>query len=60
MTYIQKAAIFYYMIRTSYGASLKQYGANYRSPYLLLRNIEVISKRLARIVIENKDFKYIV
>ena len=59
LTDIQRATMFYYLIRTSYGAKLKQYSANYSSPYLLLQNIEAISKRLARVVIENKDFKYI-
>ena len=59
LTDIQRAAIFYYLVRTSYGAKLEQYGANYRSPYLFLQDIEAISKRLSRVVIENKDFQYI-
>ena len=56
LTDIQRAAMFYYIIRTSYGAKLEQYSANYRSPYLLLQNVEEIAKRLSRIVIENKNF----
>lgn len=56
LTDIQRAAMFYYMIRTSYGAKLEHYSANYRSPYLLLQNAEKIAKRLSKVVIENKSF----
>ena len=56
LTDIQRAAMFYYIIRTSYGAKLEQYSANYRSPYVLLQNVEEIAKRLSRVVIENKSF----
>ena len=56
LTDIQRAAMFYYIIRTSYGTILKQYSANYRSPYLLLQNAEKIAKRLSKVVIENKSF----
>ena len=53
LTDIQRAAMFYYLVKTSYGAKLEQYGANYRSPYLFLQDIEAISKRLSRVVIDN-------
>jgi len=55
-TDIQRAAMFYYLVKTSYGATLRQYGVNYRNPYFLLKNIEAIAQRLAKVVIENKDF----
>ena len=58
-TDIQKAAMFYYLIRTSFSANLKEYGAHYRNPYLLLQNAEKVAQRLARVVIENSDFQYI-
>ncbi len=55
-TDIQRAAMFYYLLKTSYGAKLETYSTSFNRPQLLLRNIELIAKRLSKVVIENKDF----
>lgn len=56
MTEIQRAARFYYLIRTSYGANTQQYGKKNRSTYSFINDIERIQQRLLRVVIENKNF----
>lgn len=60
MTEIQRAATMYYLIRTSYGANLQQYGKKCRNPYNFMKDMEKIQQRLSRVVIENKDFSNLI
>ena len=55
MTELQRAARFYYLIRTSYGAKITSYGGNYRN-VSILKDMEAIQQRLSKVVIENKNF----
>lgn len=59
LTEIQRAARFYYLIRTSFGAKKSSYGGNYRDCAYFFKDMEDIRKRLAKVVIENKDFTHI-
>ncbi len=59
MTEIQRAARFFYLIRQSYGAKLKEYGANYRDISSFLNDMNKIAQRLAQVVIQNKSFEKI-
>lgn len=56
LTEIQRAARFYYLLRTSFGAKILDYGANYRDITYFFKEMDGIKQRLARVVIENKDF----
>lgn len=56
LTEIQRAARFFYLIRTSFGAKIYSYGGIYRDCASFLKEIENVRERLAKVVIENKDF----
>lgn len=56
MTEIQRAARFYYLLKTSYGANMKQYGANCKNIASYLKDMEAIAQRLSRVSIQNKSF----
>ncbi len=60
MTEIQRAAMFYYLIRTSYGANTQQYGKSSRNAYSFINDIEGIQKRLLKVIIENKNFSELI
>lgn len=53
-TDIQRAAMFYVQVKTSYGSDTRTFGCNKKS--LSSDYLEQIEKRLKRVVIENKDF----
>lgn len=55
-TDIQRAADFFMLIRTSYGANRKQFGCNTKSIEKSLSSFTNIQNRLSKVVIENKSF----
>lgn len=57
-TDIQRAAMFYVMIKTSYGADSRTYGCNKKN--LSTDYLEKIEQRLQNVVIENKDFENLI
>ncbi|WP_124099581.1 DNA adenine methylase [Ruminococcus sp. Marseille-P6503] len=54
-TDIQRAAMFYVLVKTGFGASLRTFGCNRKR--LNTDSFEDIEKRLDGVVIENKDFE---
>lgn len=60
LTDIQRAARFYMLIRCSYSSSLDSYGNKPRGLSKMKECFNEISKRLERVVIENKDFEDII
>ncbi|WP_113673770.1 DNA adenine methylase [Vallitalea guaymasensis] len=60
MTYIQRAARFFMIIKTSYGAKLQSYGCVKKDVSSMVKHLERVEERLSKVVIENKDFKEII
>lgn len=57
-TDIQRAAMFYVMVKTSYGADSRTFGCNQKN--LSADYLEQISNRLQKVVIEHKDFENLI
>ena len=57
-TDIQRAAMFYVMVKTSYGADSRTFGCNRKN--LSADYLEQISNRLQKVVIEHKDFENLI
>lgn len=57
LTDIQRASNFYMLIKYSYGAELKSYGANATNKLNSLEHIRKVNERLASVIIENLDFE---
>ncbi len=55
-TDIQRAARFFMLVRCSYGADRRSFSCTPKNVIAARSHIDDISKRLARVVIENKDF----
>lgn len=56
MTEIQKAARFFMLLKTSYGANGRSYGCVKKDISVMLEYLNNIEKRLSKVIIENKDF----
>ena len=56
MTDIQRAARFFMLIKTSYGADVRSYGCVNKNVSVMIEYLQQIEKRLNNVVIENKDF----
>lgn len=56
MTDIQRAARFFMVIKTSYGCDARTYGCAKKDPTVTIAYLDSIQERLAKVVIENKDF----
>lgn len=59
MTDIQRAARYFMLIKTSYGTKLATYGCVKKNVETYVNYLEDIEKRLANVVIENRDFSQI-
>ncbi len=57
MTDIQRAARFFMLIKTSYGAKLTSYGCVKKDVSTMVDYLGDIEKRLSKVVIENRDFQ---
>jgi len=57
MTDIQRAARFFMLIKTSYGADMRSYGCVKKDVTVMVEYLTNIEKRLSRVIIENKDFE---
>ena len=57
LTDIQRAARYFYIIRTSYGADRRTYGCNKKALTSAIDRLPEIQDRLKNVVIENKDFE---
>ena len=55
MTEIQRAARYFYLIRASYGAKTKNFGYK-NTDITLIKDMEVLQKRLSKVVIERKNY----
>ena len=55
-TDIQRAARFFMLVRCSYGADRRSFSCTPKNVITARSHIDDISKRLSRVVIENKDF----
>lgn len=60
MTDIQRAARFFMVIKTSYGADARSYGCAKRDPSIVIKYLDRIQERLSKVVIENKDFEALI
>lgn len=56
MTDIQRAARFFMLIKTSYGADRRTYGCVKKDVLVMNQYLEDIEKRLSKVIIENKSF----
>ncbi|TYQ14840.1 UNVERIFIED_CONTAM: DNA adenine methylase [Acetivibrio alkalicellulosi] len=56
ITDIQRAARFFMLIKTSYGADIKSFGCVKRNTAVMIEYLQEIEKRLSKVVIENRDF----
>lgn len=56
MTDIQRAARFFMLIKTSYGADKKSYGCVKKDIGIMTMYLSDIEKRLSKVIIENKSF----
>ncbi len=57
LTDIQRAARFFMLLKTSYGANGRSYGCVKKDISVMLSYLEAVEKRLTSVVIENKDFE---
>lgn len=60
LTDIQRAARFFMLVKTSYGADHRSYGCIKRNVEITVKYLEDIHKRLSRVVIEHKDFEALI
>lgn len=60
MTDIQRAARFFVVIKESYGADIRTFGLRPRDMNSVKDYLQIVSKRLNRVVIENQDFQRII
>lgn len=60
MRAVDRAARFYQLIRYSYGASLDRFGSNPHSLWSDFPQIDMASRRLQNVVIENRDFEKLI
>lgn len=60
MTEIQRAARFFILIKTSYGSNQRSFGCIKKDINVMNEYLQRIQKRLAGVVIENKDFENVV
>lgn len=60
MTDIQKAARFFMLIKSSYGADGRTFGCVKRDVSATIQYLEAIQKRLMRVVIENKSYENLI
>lgn len=60
MDAVRKAALFYQIIRYSYASALTSYGSQPHDMRANFPLIEQAHRRLARVVVENKDFEKLV
>lgn len=59
MTEIQRAARYFYLIRSSYGARVEGFGYKNRD-VTLIKDMQALQKRLAKVVIERRDYADII
>ncbi len=59
-TYIQRAAMFYLIIRISFGGDRKSFGCNTKNIENALEKLPEVSRRLNGVVIEHKDFENLI
>lgn len=57
LTDIQRAARFFMLLKTSYGSNGRSYGCVKKDISTMVDYLEAIEKRLASVVVENKDFE---
>ncbi len=60
MTDIQRAARFFVVIKESYGADIRSFGLRDRDMKGVKDYLQIVSKRLNRVIIENQDFQRII
>ena len=58
-TDIQRAAMYFYLIRVSYGADHRTFGCNKKTLLTAIDRLPEIQKRLQNVVVENQDFEKI-
>ncbi len=57
MTDIQRAARFFFLLKTSYGSNGRSYGCIKKDISVMNNYLESVEKRLSCVIIENKDFE---
>ena len=57
LTDIQRAARFFLVIKLSYGSNTKSYGCIMKNMSVMIDYLYKIQERLAKVIIENKDFE---
>lgn len=60
MTDIQRAARYFILVKTSYGAKVDSYGCNSKNLEKSIDYLENIRSRLNKVVVENKDFENLI
>jgi len=60
MTDIQRAARYFMLIKTSYGADIRSFGCIKKNIENAVKYLEAIEERLKTVIIENKDFDGII
>ncbi|HEX9063213.1 MAG TPA: DNA adenine methylase [Clostridia bacterium] len=60
MTDIQRAARFFMLIKSSYGADNRSFGCSKRDTSTMVKYLDKIKDRLSKVVIENKDFESLI
>jgi len=60
LTDIQRAARFYLLIKMSYGSDAHSYGCTAKNLESSIEYMAAIHQRLARVIIENKDFESLI
>ena len=60
MTDIQRAARFYMIIHESFGADCRSFGVKSKDIQKKLSDLQEISARLSKVVIENVDFEHLI
>lgn len=60
MTDIQRAARYYVLIKESYGCDLRSFGVKSINLMSAVEFLEEASNRLARVIIENRDFEKLI
>lgn len=60
LTDIQRAARFYIMIKESFGADLRSFGAKKRDMEKAVQYLGTVSHRLRNVVVEHRDFEHLI